>query len=257
MSMDSPFLRIPTEVRLQIYGLLLTNHDLSVLSIRTEHASLWELRKKEQRRRTKYMHIADRFRARTMESTYHLLQNPGIDASILCVNQRIHIEASHILYSQHTFEFGTDIESVVPFLSDLTPTALSSVKRLSLFKRALPYTKDFDRCEWRNACCFISKNLQLAQLGLLVEGGKPQQQWMSRETYNKADFDRIVDFEGMEWAKQVSAIRGLELLNVTAHLEHCPPPTNSRAMAFFVDFSASIEGGFAEWLREKMVARQA
>ena len=95
--------------------------------------------------------------------------------------------------------------------------------------------------------------MTIAQLDLVIEGGKPKKQWESRETYSKADFDLIVEFEGMEWARQVSAIKGLEALNVKANLEHCPPPTNSRAMAFFIDFSASIEGGFADWLRGSMV----
>lgn len=252
-----PFFRLPAEVRFQIYGLLLMNHDLSVLCIRTEHAALWELRKGEARRRTKYRHMADRFRARTMESTYHLLQNPGIDISILSVNHRIHREASHVLYSQHIFDFGTDIESIVPFLSDLTPEALSSVKHIGLFKRALPYTRDFDSCEWRSACAFISNNMNLAQLDLMIEGGQPQQQWTRQERYSKADFDLIADFEGMEWAKQVSAIRGLSVLNVKAHMEHCPSATNSRTMAFFVDFSASIEKGFAEWLKDVMAVKAA
>lgn len=254
---DDPFLRIPIEVRLQIYSLLLTNHDQQTISIRTEHASLWELRKHESRRRTKYRHMADRFRARTMESTYHLLQNPGIHASILCTNRQIHIEASDVLYSHHIFDFGTDIESIVPFFSDLTPTALSSVKRISLLKRALPYTKDFDRCEWGNACAFISQNMKLAQLDLMIEGGKPESKWESRETYCKEDFELIADFDGMEWARPVSAIKGLEVLNVKAHLEHCPSPMNSKAIAFFVNFSASIERGFADWLRGKMVVGAA
>lgn len=95
--------------------------------------------------------------------------------------------------------------------------------------------------------------MKLAQLDLMIEGGKPESKWESRETYCKEDFELIAEFEGMEWARQVTAIKGLEVLNVKAHLEHCPSPMNSRAMAFFVDFSASIEGGFADWLRGKMV----
>lgn len=249
---DTPFLRIPTEVRLQIYSLLLINHDRPTVSIRTEDVSLWELRKDEPRRRTKYRHMADRFRARTMESTYHLLQNPGIHASILCTNRQIHIEASDVLYSHYIFDFGTDIESIVPFFCDLTPTALSSIKRICLIRRALPYTKDFDRCEWGNACAFISRNMKIAQLDLTIEGGKPESKWESREAYCKKDFELIAGFEGMDWARQISAIKGLEVLNVKADLRHCPSPINSRAMAFFVDFSATIEGGFADWLRGKM-----
>ena len=253
MATDVPFFRIPAEVRLQIFGFLLTNHDLPILSIRTEEGLVWESRKYEMRRRTKYKYIASWKRARTMEAIYHLLQNPGIDASILCTNRQIHTEASHVLYSRHTFDFGTHIESVVPFFSDLTPEALSSIEHIDLLKPALLYTKESDHCEWRNACAFITENMKIKQLDLMIEGGKPQQQWQSRETYTKAEFRLIVDFEGMEWAKQISAINGLEVLSVRAHLKHYPPPTNSRAMAFFVDFSANIERAFTEWLKEKML----
>lgn len=254
---DTPFLHIPTEIRLQIYNLLLTNHDHPIISIRTEHAFIWELRKDKPRRRTKYRHMADRFRARTMESTYNLVQNPGIDASILYTNRQIYNEASYVLYSHHIFDFSADIESIVPFFSDLTPAALSSVKRISLIKRALPYTKEFDRYEWGNACAFISRNMKLSQLDLMIDGGKPDSRWASRVTYCKEDFKRITEFEGMEWARQVIAIKALEVLNVKANMEHCPSPMTSRGMAFFVDFSASIEGGFADWLREKMVVGPA
>lgn len=254
---DTPFLRIPTEIRFQIYSLLLINHDRPTVSFRTEDASLWELRKCELRRRSKYRHMPIRLRAGTIESTYHLLENPGIHASILGTNRQIHTEASDVLYSHHLFDFGFDIESIVPFLSDLTPTALSFVKRICLSKRSLPYDKDFDRCEWGNACAFISQNMRIAQLDLVIAGGKPDPRWDSRETYHKMDFGVVAEFEGMPWARQISAIKGLQVLNVKADLRHCPSPMNSRAMAFFVDFSATIEGGFADWLRGKMVVGAA
>lgn len=168
-----PFFRIPIEIRIQIYHLLLTNHDHPTLSIRTENACLWELRESEPRRRTKYRYVADRFRARTAESTYHILQNPGIYPAILCTNRQIHSEASDVLFSHHIFDFGTEIESIIPFFFDLTPIALISVKRINLLKRALPYTKDYDRCEWANACAFISQKMSISQLDLMIEGGRP------------------------------------------------------------------------------------
>ena len=188
-----------------------------------------------------------------MESTYHLKENPSMHPSILGVNHQIHNEAAHVFYGFYTFDFASDIESIVPFLQDLTPVARSSIKRISILKRALPYTKEFDRCEWASACAYIAANMQLSQLNLGIEGGKPLQQWEAQNTYTAADFPSIVEYEGMEWAKQVAAITGLDVLNVKAQLEHCPPPSNSRAMAFFVDFSASIEGGFAEYLGALMV----
>ena len=258
-------LKVPAEIRMIIYRLLLSNHKDILLHIRTEEPSTYEQRKRQTRQRSKFRYIADRMRSRSGESTYCLDRNPGdIHTSILGVNQQIHDEASHVLYSDHTFEFGTHIECILPFLQDLTPAALSSVKRLSIVKRSLPYTKDFDRCEWRNACAFISQNLRLVQLDLYVEGGtpslanKPALYWEHNCTYSKADFALIASLdemdEDMEWMKHVVAIKDLQVLNVRALLQHCPIPS-SKAMAFFVNFSASIETGFAEHLRSLMVTQ--
>ena len=226
---------------------------------------MYEQRKQEMRRRSKFRYIADRMRSRSAESTYRLDKSSGyIHSSILAVTRHIHAEASHVLYSEHTFDFGTDIESILPFLQDLTPAALSSIKRMKIIKRSIPYTKDFDRCEWRNACTFISQRLRLVQLDLHVKGGtpslanKPALYWKQNRTYNMADFALIAKLEemdeDMEWMKYVVAIKNLQVLNVKALLQHCPIP-GSKAMAFFVNFSASIETGFAQYLRSLMVAR--
>lgn len=64
--LTSPFLELPIEIRLLIFEYLLLDSDCSTLSIRTEHSLLYNLRKSEQRRRTRYLHMADRFRASTM-----------------------------------------------------------------------------------------------------------------------------------------------------------------------------------------------
>ena len=226
---------------------------------------MYERRKQHARRRSKFRYIADRMRSRSAESTYCLDRSPGyICSPILGVNQQVHAEASHVLYSEHTFDFGTDIESILPFLQDLTPAALSSIKRMNIVKRSLPYTKDFDRCEWHNACAFISQSLRLVQLDLYVEGGtlslanQAALYGKHKSTYSKADFAMMARLdemdEDMEWMKHIVAIKGLQVLNVKALLQHCPIP-GSKAMAFFVNFSASIETGFAEYLRSLMVAQ--
>lgn len=249
----APFLRVPAEIRLMIYKLLLTDHDTEILSIRNDDLLTYERRKHEGRCRSRYRIMSDRFRARSMETTYSLAFNPGISPSILGVNRVIHDEASYILYSAHTFDFELDVEAVVPFLSDLTPLARSSIKRINIVKRALPYIKDFDRCEWRNVCAFISKHMELVQLGLGILGGKPAKQWEATDTYEESDFNLISEIEGMEWMRQVAEIKGLREVNVKAHLQHCPPPC-SNAMTFFVNFSASIEQGFAAFMKSQMLA---
>lgn len=175
-----------------------------------------------------------------------------IHPSILSVNRQLHAEAAHTLYSFYTFDFATDVESVVPFLQDLTPIARSSIKHISIIKRALLYTKDFDRGKWASACTFIAKNTRLVKLDLGIEGGKPVLHREAQDTFTAAEFALIVKREDMKWTKSLSAIKGLEVLNVKAYLEHCPPPIDSRAIDFFINFSASIEHGFAEYLRGLM-----
>lgn len=274
--MDSiaPFLRAPAEIRLAIYKLLLSDHEDKSLQIRTEDPLIYEKRKREHRRRCNFRFIADRMRSRSAESTYCLKRTPGNEpqklyASILGVNHQIHAEASHVLYSEHVFDFDMDIESILPFLQDLTPAALSSIRRIKMVKRSLPYTKDFDRCEWRNACNFIAENMRfetmrLKQLDLDVYGGtpslanKPALHWNQKHTYTKSDFGLISRLEemeeDMEWVRHTVAIKGLQVLNVKALLEHCPIP-GSKKMAFFVSFSASIEKGFTDYLKSLMFAQ--
>ena len=264
----APFLRIPAEIRLAIYELLLAKHEDKTLRIRTEVPSIHERRKAEGRERRKFWFIVDRMRSRGTESTYCFKRSAAqnFHTSILRVSRQIHAEASDVLYSKHRFDFDMDIESIVPFLQDLTPGSLSSVRQIRMVKRSLPYTKDFDRCEWRNACTFIAEKIrtgemQLKQLDLDVYGGtpllanKPALRWNQRHVFTKLDFGLISGLEemeeDMEWVRHVVAIKGLQVLNIQALLEHCPIPS-SKKMAFFVNFSASIEKGFTEYLRSLM-----
>lgn len=252
------FLTLPPEIRLHIYLLLLAPKTSTPFSIRTEEPSAFEARRAKPNplTRSSYRIMAGRFRARSVETTYILKNNPGIFPSILGVNKKLHSEAAHCLYSSNAFDFHTDVESVVPFLSDLTPTARRSIQRINIVKRALPYLKDFDKCEWREMCEFVARNIELKQLGLGILGGLPIDPMghyqAEADIFEKEDFTSIVALDAMEWVRQLAAIKVLQRLDVKAIWEHCPPPCSS-AIAFFVNFSASIEHGFAEYLRENMV----
>ena len=250
------FFSLPPEIRLDIYDLLLQSPCGETISIRTEDPADYEKRKPLRRARTTYRIMSGRFRASSIETTYGLLTPCNISPAILRVNRQMHCEAVAVLYGSHVFDFGKDAEGVIPFLSDLTPAARASIKRVKLVQRALPYIKDFDRCEWRNLCAYLSSHLELTHLDLDILGGVPAGRWVAQDAYEKTDFTAISRFEGMEWVRQLAAIKGLRTLDVKAHLEHCPPP-QSNAMAFFVNFSASIEKGFADYLKEVMVVASA
>lgn len=84
-----------------------------------------------------------------------------------------------------------------------------------------------------------------------------EQQLQQQGSFSAEDFAAMArcETEEMEWARQLAAVRGLKGVTVRAVMEHCPAPESS-AMAFFVGFSRSIEGGFGEWLRGVMVKEE-
>ncbi|TKA61104.1 hypothetical protein B0A49_09618 [Cryomyces minteri] len=287
----SLFLRLPTEIRLMIYELLLvpssttiaTNastiacpgyHEyeqssprtpdsiptLTFRSIDQKHYQQSLLLSAETqsfpRLRSAYT-IRDRFRGFCSATTYNLTSNPGIHAAILSVNRQIHDEAAEMLYGAYQFDFDTHIEAIAPFLNDLTAFSRSCIKRVSLVKRALPYDKDFDRCEWRSVCQYLSNpaenHIAPTHLSLGVVAGKPGPDgWDDVRSFTSEEFRWIAELDTMEWIKVLMAVKSLKSLDVRACVEHCPPPM-SNAMAEYVAFSASIDGGFAEYIKAEML----
>ncbi|ORX99231.1 hypothetical protein BCR34DRAFT_606701 [Clohesyomyces aquaticus] len=204
----SPLLRLPLEIRLIIYEYLLfpsaapsathstsvtnllpdyhtyyspdSNYDPFTLAVRTIDPYLSPHSSRSWRRRTTYYVRTGPFLTTTTPTTYRVLLSPWTShlrhtiPSLLALNSQIYTEASRVLYSTYTFTFSTAIESLVPFLSDLTPTSRSSVRTLSLTKKALPSTKEFDRAEWTHACAYLSKSVPgLQSLTLNVVAGNP------------------------------------------------------------------------------------
>jgi hypothetical protein len=232
------------------------------------------------------------FLTNTTPTTYRILLSPYTAhlrhtvPSLLGLNQQIHAEASKILYSTYTFAFHTSIEAVVPFLSDLTPLSRSHVRHLSITKKALPYTKEFDRAEWSALCSYLAVCSQLPlsagadgslhldvgatplinlrSLRLNIVAGKPDLGWDHIVAPTAADFQTMLrmkqqwgggSFGGvdLEWSEQLMQIRGLERVDVRALVERCARPVSEK-LAFWVAFSKSVEeGGFGEWVRSAMV----
>jgi hypothetical protein len=212
------------------------------------------------------------FLTNTTPTTYRILLSPYTAhlrhtvPSLLGLNQQIHAEASKILYSTYTFAFHTSIEAVVPFLSDLTPLSRSHVRHLSITKKALPYTKEFDRAEWSALHLDVGATplINLRSLRLNIVAGKPDLGWDHIVAPTAADFQTMLrmkqqwgggSFGGvdLEWSEQLMQIRGLERVDVRALVERCARPVSEK-LAFWVAFSKSVEeGGFGEWVRSAMV----
>ncbi|KAK7537647.1 hypothetical protein IWX49DRAFT_502909 [Phyllosticta citricarpa] len=202
----SPFLRLPTEIRLMIYELLLLPPSAEVplprnkntttaqdsqdnaddpnplvpprtLQIRTidpqhvhKHLSSSSSRSTRPTYHARSTAIgAPRFSTSgTQPTTYTLRTNPGLQGAtgLLGTCRLVHSEAAAVLYSSYMFDFDTHIEAVEPFLSALTTLARRSVTRLGLVKGALPGEKEWDRAEWKSACEYMARELRREELVL-------------------------------------------------------------------------------------------
>jgi len=264
-----------------------TNNDPFTLSVRTMDPWLGGQGVRSWRRRSTYHIRTGPFLTTTTPTTYRILLSPYTAhlrhaiPSLLPLNRQIHVEASKVLYSTYCFSFHTSIEAAVPFLNDLTPPARSHVRHLSFTKKALAYTKEFDRAEWSALCEYIASHHQAARdpnpdvpealgftlrsLHLNVIAGKPDVGWDDIKPITAADYTTMTrmskewgggsSFGGvdLEWAEQLMEITGLKKLSVKALVEHCPRAVSEK-LAFWVAFSKSVEeGGFGEWVRGVMV----
>ncbi|KAK0248015.1 hypothetical protein B0A54_01372 [Friedmanniomyces endolithicus] len=298
---QSPFLRLPAELRIHIYSLLVlprsptdllpsfqkvhsstqdyfdydhtppstdnlpspTNLPAPTIMIRTIDPDSYRRRYPDSQplpTRSKYSVRCDRFRSACKSTTYHCVNLPRIEdhMAILRTNQQIHAECADLLYSSYTFDFDTHVEAIVPFFSDLTAFARGRVKSIRFVKRALAYEKEFDRCEWSTALRYLTSaaaGIRLRKLELGIVAGRPGERGWDRVARYDADYFRQSrdGAEGMEWMQYLLQMRGLQELDVKAVVEHCPPTTNSSAMARYVRFSASVEGGFAEFLKGELL----
>jgi hypothetical protein len=236
-----------------IYDLLFDDNQHKTFEIRNEDPEAYKGGRLHGR--TSYRVLGRGLVRQSQPTTYRLITNADIHTSIMRVNRKIHEEATHLLYGNRSFSFGRDVEAIVPFFSDLTRRTRPLIQEISLVKQGSIYSRDYDRCEWSNVCEFLKDNMQLESLKLVVEGGRPRLGWDGLSQYTVADFRTLsnVRYEALEWVWELLAIKGIQKLDVSSEIHHCPPPSHSRAMAFFAAFSASIEKGFTEYLRAEML----
>jgi hypothetical protein len=245
-------MRIPSEIRFMIYDLLLDDHGNKTFEIRNEESLKYRARGAHIRRG--YQILARDLVRASKPTTYTLVTKTDMYPSIMAVNRKIYQETSHILYGNRIFSFGRDIESMVPFFSDMTKQNRPLIKEIALVKQGSVYCRDYDQCEWNNICEFVKENMQVETLKLVVEGGRPSCGWDEVPEYTVSDFKTLsnVKYEHLEWVWELLSIKGIRKLDLSSEIRHCPP-SHSSGMSFFVAFSASIEKAFAEFLRSEMV----
>ncbi|KAI4730532.1 hypothetical protein E4T49_01463 [Aureobasidium sp. EXF-10728] len=286
---ESPslFLRLPPELRLDIYKKLLLHdphctfastkstllptsidyheghHTAShhvepnavTLSIRAEDPSNYKSRAPEHGRSTFFVRSGG-LRPGCVPTTYFCVSNSGIHTSLLRTNARIYAEAVEVMYSNHVFDFDMHIEAFVGFLGDLTPFARNCIRSIRLVKRALPYDKEYSKAEWAVAMEWCARLPSLRSLSLGIVAGKPGSDgWDLVPAYKPEHFDILKGAEGMEWIEELLAVKGLDNVTVEPIVVHSPFP-RSAAMARYIQFSASVDdGSFAAWLKDNMVKK--
>lgn len=250
----SPFMRIPSEIRIMIYNLLLDDKDNRIFDIRSQEPDVYA-RRPSPPYRSSYGVDHSLMRQRT-STTYHLCTEVELHTSIMSVNRKIYEETTHLLYGNRIFSFYKDVEAIVPFFSDLTSRTRSLVQGMSLFKQGFVFSRESNRCEWSNLCEYLRDQMQLKTLRLIVEGGRPRLGWNDSAKYTLADFKALssVAYEPLDWVEQLLEIKGIETLDIDSEIHPIPPPSHSSAMAFYGAFSASIETGFTEYLRRELIS---
>jgi hypothetical protein len=251
---QSPLLRIPSEIRLMIYELLFNDNQQTIFEIRNEDPDVYKRRSSHAR--ASYRVLGRDLLRQSRPTTYYLVNAIEMHTALMRTNRKIYEETAHVLYGNRIFSFGRDIEAIVPFFSDLSKQTRPLIHEISLTKQGSVYARDFDRCEWTTVCEFLKEHMQVGSMNLVVEGGRPSLGWNGLPKYSIADFKTLcsVRYEALDWVWELLSIRGIKNIKVGSEIHHCPP-SHSSAMAFFAAFSASIETGFADFLRSELVVR--
>ncbi|KAI1077141.1 hypothetical protein F5B20DRAFT_553330 [Whalleya microplaca] len=248
----SCLMRVPAEMRMMIYEYLFDDGGNKCLCIRNAGAD--KLSSTNELSRSRYYVLARSLHRRCYETTYEL-GTEGVDfcASIMRVNKTIYGETSYILYKRHTFDFGSHIEAIEPFLSDLTPSSRRLIQEISLYKRGPLTMYENDRSEWRSVCRFLRAHGSIKKLQLVVQGGKPTSTWNGPREFTAADLKLLFDIkhESLDWVEELAQVKGIEELEILPDVHYCPPPSSTN-MIVFAALSASIEKGLTEFLRKQL-----
>lgn len=242
----------PAEVRGLIYEYLFVDAGQHRLLIRNAKAG--KIPKEDGNIRSRY-HVLDHTLHRRCYETTYQLENENIYfcAALMRVNQQIYNETSYLIYGRHAFDFGDDIESVEPFLTDLTAESRCLIQEISLYKRAPIPSYENDRSEWRSVCRVLQESGTIKKLRLVVQGGKPSVEWHGPKELTANDFKLLTDLrhESLDWVNDLAQVKGIQELEVLPDVHYFPQPT-STSMLVFAAFSASIEKGLTEFLRSQL-----
>ena len=176
-----------------------------------------------------------------------------INVSLLATNKLVNHEAVPVLYQMHTFDFATNVRSIVPFLRNLSDETRQNLRGVWM---ELHNSQEPDHCcggiggsrvrgsdnqgAWLKACSFMGQNVKMEELNLTI------------------NVKILKDFKSLKWVQALINIRGLRRLTLEAK-QHPDDEVPIRASYEEGSLAASrpcfsehmIE--FFEYLREEML----
>ncbi|KAJ2901982.1 hypothetical protein MKZ38_001123 [Zalerion maritima] len=251
-NMEASLLGLPPEIRLQIYDYLLPdNKEDRCLSIRhyiTKPTTV------ESKRRSKY-HVITAIQRRYMRTTYHLVASSDspMFPQIISVCKKVYDEASHFLYSRHSFDFGLDIEAVGPFLSDLSPSTRQLIPEIRVRKRAPNPFLQSDNAAWDKMCGALAEMGGLQTLAIVVEGRRPRGEYDGPQELTVSDFRLLsgLKHECLEWIPLLGSVRSIRNVDIIPDVRESFPPTCMESR-LFAAFSGSFHKGFIRYLKDDL-----
>lgn len=172
------FLKLPAELRVQIYRYLLLAHDdIHIGTIKADpvRASQWLLRRR----------FPDRSGSQGSKDygkmTTYWVEAIGVHTAILLVNRQTYLEGSRIIYSENRFNFCesdyvplTDNAAMIPFLKDRSEGSRRLIKHIkysySIMIRGIfnpQWSADQDHAI-EEICTYLRQALQLEHVTLTV-----------------------------------------------------------------------------------------
>ncbi|KAF2813772.1 uncharacterized protein BDZ99DRAFT_459526 [Mytilinidion resinicola] len=170
-STPSPFLRLPAEIRLMIYELLILPNStkaledddpytlcVATINPSTTAAPIAPLRTiyhthPPRRGFLPISSLPTTWTIKPPQSAAHLRETLP---SLLPLNRQIYNEAATVLHTTYTLSFGANIDAISPFFRDLSPLGKRAVRKLSITKQALPFVSSSREDDWRAACACLT-----------------------------------------------------------------------------------------------------
>ncbi len=141
--------------------------------------------------------------------------NSALYPAILAVCKQTYSEAHPYLYCNHTSDFGTDIDTIVPFFNDLLSATRALVNSISVTKAASWRTTDCDAALWRHSMEFMALHCNIENIIIHVVTAKAQNELevaldhTPKYQYTASDFRTLqtVQYEALEWVKDLVLLR--------------------------------------------------